>query len=152
MEIELVPCYSDKALFVRMGKDYIETLRKYDSAIRWDKQSWESEIWNAEFILEDRTIQGFAIIEEVRYTVFSDLLYISEFYIVPEARRRGVGLEAVKKIMQRWNGDVFLYVLDGNYGASLFWQSVEDELGWKRIDRPEIRKESGCELRVFAQY
>ena len=151
MEIELVPCYSDKALFIRLAKDYIKTLRTFDSSIRWDEKTWEDMIWYAEFILEDRTIQGFVITEEVRFQVVSDLWYIAEFYIVPEARRKGLGLEAVKKIVSKWHGDVFLYVLKRNHVASLFWQSVEDKLGWKRNDRPEIRQERGCELRVFSQ-
>jgi len=150
MNIDLVPCYTDRALFLRLAKDYIETLQKYDKAIVWDEVSMGHTIWNAKFIVEDRTIQGFVISEEVSFVVYDDAMYIEEFYVVPEARKQGVGKQAVKRLLENWNGDVFLYILHGNFEARAFWGAVEQELGWRRIERPEIRQEEGCELRVFA--
>ena len=149
MKVELVPCYTYKALFLRLAKDYIETLKRYDKRIVWDEKSVSGWLWNSWFILEDRTIQGFVTTEEVDFKIYRGLLYISEFYVVPESRRRGVGLAAVKALMESWRGDVFLYVLHGNFAAALFWEIVSNRLGWKRIERPGIREEEGCELLVF---
>ena len=139
----------DRCLFLRMAKDYVETLAQYDREIRWDEEVWSEAAFRARFIMEDRTAQGFAITEVVPFSLFPDALYIAEFYIVPEARRRGIGLEAVKGITERWDKDIFLYVLDRNTKAKLFWTYVENELNWKRIKRPEIRDENGCEKRVY---
>lgn len=149
MKIELVPCYLDRELFLRLAKDYIETLHKYDNAIIWDEDAMGRTIWDAQFIMEDRTIQGFIISEDVKFAVYKDVKYIAEFYVAPEARRRGVGIEAVKALLENWDGDVFLYILHGNFEGRAFWSAVEQKLGWIRIDRPEIRKEEGCELRVY---
>ena len=99
--------------------------------------------------MEDRTAQGFVVTETVTFAMFPDALYIAEFYVVPEARRRGIGLEAVKGITEQWDKDIFLYILDRNTKAKLFWTYVENELDWKRIKRPEIREENGCEKRVY---
>lgn len=149
MKIELVPCYLDRELFLRLAKDYIETLHEYDSSIIWDEGAMSHMIWDAQFIMEDRTIQGFIISEDVKFAVYKDVKYIAEFYVAPEARRRGVGIEAVKALLENWDGDVFLYILHGNFEGRAFWSAVEQKLGWRRIDRPEIRKEEGCELMVY---
>ena len=149
MDIELVPCYGDRALFMKMAKEYVETLHKHDPKIVWDKLTWEKAVWDARFILEGRTIQGFAIVEEVKFALYNDLLYISEFFIEPEARRHGLGIEAVKQLTDYWGGDIFLYVLNNNFEAKAFWMAVEEKLGWKRVWRPEIRQEQGCTLLTF---
>ena len=148
--IELASCFLDRDLFLRMAKDYIDTLATYDNEILWDEVTWNGVIWNAQFIVEDRTIQGFAVTETQRFCFFPDAFYIAEFYIAPEARRKHIGTEAVKALTENWNGDLYLYVIDQNTPARFFWSNVEAELGWKRIKRPELRQEEGCELRVFS--
>lgn len=148
-KVSLVPCYTDRELYLSLAKDYIAELGTFDSKIRWDEDAMLHLMWSASFIMEDRTIQGFVITEEVQFKVFEDLLYIEEFYVVPEERHRGVGLAAVKAAVSKWRGDVFLYILERNYAAQNFWLVVERELGWERIQRPEIRQEKGCELMVY---
>lgn len=149
MKIEFVPAYSDRALFLRLAKDYVETLKKVDDMIVWDEPIWIKAAWDSWFIVEDRTIQGFVITQEVDFKVYKKILYIEEFYIVPEARRKGIGFKTIEEIAKSWSGDFFLYVLNRNYEAKAFWEYVERKLGWKRIKRPEIREEAGCELMVF---
>ena len=147
--VDLVPCYADRNLYLRLAKDYVKTLQQYDSEIIWDERTWLDHLWDANFIMEERTVQGFVNSETVRFNLYPDALYIAELYVVPEARRRGVGMEAVKALVKNWHGDVFLYILEQNRQVRLFWNVVEQELGWKRISRPEIRQEEGCELMVY---
>ena len=149
MNIELTPAYMDKPLFLRLAKDYVETLAQYDSTIRWDENVWSKAAWDAQFIMEDRTVQGFVITDTVSFHVFPDALCIEEFYVVPEARRKGIGLAAARAVTELSDKDVFLYILNGNREARLFWMAVESELGWEKIIRPEIKQEKGCELRVY---
>lgn len=134
---------------MKLAKEYVSDLQKYDDSIVWDEDTWERAVWDAWFIKEDRMVQGFVITEEISFRVYKKLLYIEEFYVVPEERMRGVGLAAAKKLSEMWNGDVFLYILDRNSGAKWFWTMVEQKLGWKRIERGEIKEERGCELRVY---
>lgn len=148
--IELVPAYTEKKLFRDMLKDYLETLHKYDSRIRFEETTVEDIVWYTEFILSDGKVSGFALTEKVDFEGKSSLLYIGEFYIVPERRNKGIGLAAVKKITENWDGDLFLYVLDGNIRAEAFWNAVGSRLGWKCTDRPEIRREPGCRLRIYS--
>ena len=110
-------------------------------------------MWESVFIVEDRQIQGFICATIERFNIFPDALYIGEFFIVPEARQKGIGTEAVKKLIEmfEWSGDIFLYILHGNFVARAFWLSIEHEYDWKRINRPEIKEASNCELRVYQQ-
>ena len=148
--IELASCSMDRELFLRMAKDYVETLAQYDNEIQWDEAAWSKNAWAAQFIMEDRTAQGFIMTEVVPFSIFPSALYIAEFYVVPEARNRRVGMNAVKTATSSWDGDVFLYILDRNRPARFFLTDVEAELGWTRIERPEIKQEHGCELRVYS--
>ena len=149
MSIELTPACMDKPLFLRMAKDYTETLAIYDKRIRWDEGAWTSEMWHAKFIMEDRIVQGFLIIKEERFDFYPPAMYIQEFYVVPESRGRGIGLEAVKEALGKWDKDIFFYGLKSNVQAAMFWMAVADKLNWRRIRRPEIREESGCRLAVY---
>lgn len=149
MSVQLAPAYMDRPLFLGMAKDYIETLAQYDGTIRWDETIWGNAMWRAKFIMDERTVQGFVITDTVPFHVFPDALCIEEFYIVPESRRKGIGLEAVKAVTENTDKDVFLYIQNENREARLFWMAVESELGWERINRPEIQQERGCELRVY---
>jgi len=149
MSVELTPAYMDKPLFLRLAKDYVETLAKFDKAIRWDEAAWTSAMWRAKFIMEDRTIQGFVLTEETQFDFYPPALYIQEFYIVPEERNKGVGLEAVKAAVKDWHGDIYFYCLKNNIQALLFWTSVAEKLEWRMIKRPEIREEPWCRLMVY---
>lgn len=149
MEIEIIPACSDKKLFLDLAKDYVEELSQYDHMIRWDERSWESIMWMADLIVESGTVQGFAVTQVVSFDDSYDVLYIAEFYIIPEARTCGVGMAAVNAVVSGWHRDVFLYILKKNITARAFWDAVEDRFEWKQISRPEIRKESGCFLRVY---
>lgn len=147
--VELVPCSMDRDLFMRLAKGYVEELSQYDPEIKWDESVWSRSVWSTKFIMEDRTVQGFVMTEVTQFSVFPPALYIAEFYVVPDARKRHIGTDAVRVATAGWSGDVFLYMLDKNRAARFFWTDVEAELGWERIERPEIREESGCELRVY---
>lgn len=149
MDVELVPAYSDRKLFLELAKDYIDTLHKFDSSIRWDEPTWHDAVWASSFIMQERTVQGFIVSEIVHYKVFPDMLYIGEFYVVPEERLKGIGIAAVETLVKDWHEDVFLYILHGNFAAKAFWGEVEHRLKWERTQRPEIRQENGCELRVY---
>ena len=149
MSIEFLPCYHGKDLFMKLAKDYIEELRKFDSSIKWDERTVEDWVWDSNFIVESGKIRGFMFTEFPTICDGKDFLYIAEFYIVPESRMRGLGFSAVEAYTRSWDGNVFLYVLDRNEPAKGFWKTVEQRLGWKRVEEPEIRQENGCELRVF---
>ena len=149
MNIELVPCYEDRAFYILLAKDYIEALREYDDRIIWDEATWNKEIWDAFFIVEGGILCGFVCRTEIEYKNKPKLMFIDEFYIAPDERKRKVGIEAVRELTKDWKGEVGLYVLDRNEGAKAFWGAVEKELGWTRTDRPDVRREEGCELRLF---
>ncbi|HVP60375.1 MAG TPA: GNAT family N-acetyltransferase [Myxococcaceae bacterium] len=49
---------------------------------------------------------------------------ISEFYVRPEARRRGIGEAAARRIFQRWRGRWEVPEVAGNAPAIAFWRRI----------------------------
>ena len=149
MSIELVPCHADKNMFMLLAKEYIDTLKRYDDAIVWDEKSVEKWIWDSRFIVDGGVMCGFIVTQEVRFKNSPSLMYIAELYVEKEERLHGAGIGAVKAAVDGWDGEVFLYILDHNKTAREFWNAVEEELGWERTARADVREEQGCELRVY---
>ena len=149
MNIEFVPCHKDRALFICLVKDYIGALKEFDERIVWDEGIWNDAIWDSLFIVDGGVMCGFVCMREINYRSKPRLLFIDEFYISPEERRRGVGMEAVRKITRNWSGDIGLYILNRNEIGKKFWEEAENRFGWIRTERSDIRKEEGCELRLF---
>ena len=147
--IKFVPAYYDRELFRGMLKDYLNILKRYDNKIRFEEETVDSAKWITDFIERDGEKCGFVCKEEVDFEGKDSLLYIGEFYIAPEYRNMGIGKEAVKTVLEAWRGDIFFYILDGNLDGEAFWNSVGNELGWKCTDRPEVRREPGCQLRIY---
>lgn len=149
MEVKLVPCHVDRDFFICLARDYVEELKKYREDLVWDEKTWDEYIWESKFIVSGGILCGFVCSEEVSFLGKRKILFIHEFFVSEDERRRKVGLEAVRALVKGWKGDVGLYVLDGNEGAKGFWKAVEEELGWERVKRSEIREEKGCELRFY---
>jgi len=149
MSIEFVPCHKDRGFFICLAKEYVDELSEYDRRIVWDEDMWSKTMWDADFIVDGGVLCGFVCKNEVSFRGRKKILYISEFYIAKDERNRKVGLEAARGLVEGWNGDVCLYILDRNDGAKGFWDAVERELGWERIVRPEMKVLDGCELRVY---
>ena len=149
MDIELVPCSVDRAMFLALVKDYLDILHGYDESIEYDEHEASKWIWDARFIVADGILCGFVITQEIRFKKAKNLLYIAEMYVEKEEGRQKVGLGAVREAVKGWDGDVFLYILKENNPAKEFWGAVERELGWRRIERGDIKREAGCELRVY---
>ena len=149
INIKLIPCHNDRAMYLCLAKEYVSILQKYEPGIVWEESIWDKGIWDANFIVDSGVNCGFVVSETVHFKGKRSLLYIEEFYIPKEEGRRHVGVEAVRKLVSGWDGDVFLYILDKNEDGKAFWSAVEEMLGWKRIERDDVRKEDGCELRIF---
>jgi predicted acetyltransferase len=149
MNVELVPCIKDRDFFIYLAQEYVKELQKYDDRIIWDEATWDRGIWDSLFIVDGGILCGFLCKKEIEFKNKPPLLFIDEFFISEDERRRRVGMEAVRRLVRDWRGDVGLYILDRNDGAKGFWKAVEKELKWVPVDRKEIREEEGCEPRVF---
>ncbi|MGZ6132920.1 MAG: GNAT family N-acetyltransferase [Myxococcaceae bacterium] len=64
---------------------------------------------------------------------------ISEFYVVPGARGRGVGEAAARRILARWPGRWELAEVPGNAPAIAFWRRVVGRLTGGRFEELEVQ-------------
>jgi len=64
---------------------------------------------------------------------------ISEFYVVPEARRRGVGEAAARRILRRWRGRWEISEVAGNAPAIAFWRRTLERFTGGHFEELELR-------------
>ncbi len=64
---------------------------------------------------------------------------ISEFYVVPQARRRGLGQEAARRIFRRFPGRWEVCEVPGNAPAIAFWRRTVGRFTGGRFEELEAR-------------
>ncbi|HZJ53527.1 MAG TPA: GNAT family N-acetyltransferase [Myxococcaceae bacterium] len=64
---------------------------------------------------------------------------ISEFYVVPAARRRGLGETAARRIVRRWRGRWEISEVPGNAPAIAFWRTIVGRHTGGRFEELEVR-------------
>lgn len=64
---------------------------------------------------------------------------ISEFYVVPAARRRGVGEAAARRILRRWRGRWEISEVAGNAPAIAFWRKTLERFTGGHFEELEVR-------------
>ena len=149
MRVELVPCYTDKDWYLHLAKEYVDTMSRYSEEVKWDRDAWDRAVWDASFIVDGGILCGFVCSSDIEYKNKPRLKIIEEIYVEKDERRRGVGTEAVRVLLEGFDGDVCVYILNRNQEAKEFWTAVEDKLGWIRTERKDIRRWDDSELRVF---
>lgn len=75
-------------------------------------------------MLDDDQIVGFVIITQAELLYTKADYCIEEFFVIPERRREGIGLNIFKQIIKRYQGMGSLYVLKANLPAQSFWNKV----------------------------
>ena len=127
-----------------MYYDYIHELLPYESFDRSDVSDEES--WKMQFsdgtrhcwILRGNERVGFVFYRPV--TIFERYWEIVQFYIVPSARRRGIGTAAVKELTslvrkEEWADRIMYMVLKRN-PANAFWEKALSE--FPDVEEPEV--------------
>ncbi len=101
---------------------------------------WSEPGRHAFFFDTEHSRAGFALIREVRD---EGVIQMSEFYVRPPCRRRGVGRAAVEAIWARFPGSWELQVHVRNQVASAFWLGCIQALATGPIRATEVVEEDG---------
>jgi predicted acetyltransferase len=101
---------------------------------------WEEPGRHPFFLASGRRRVGFALIREISG---QGVTQMSEFYIRPEARRRGLGRIAVRAIWDRFPGPWELQVHPLNAAAAAFWPRCIEQCSSGRVYRREVEEEDG---------
>ncbi len=64
---------------------------------------------------------------------------IAEIYVVPEARRRGVGETAARRIFRRWRGRWEISEVPGNAPAIAFWRRTLERFTGGELEELQLR-------------
>lgn len=131
---------SDPEQIRRQMADYLEELNQYDPDNDGMDYPYLDFYWREPdrhpFLLRcDGQTCGFALIRrETTGTEESGFHSIAEFYIQPQFRRRGIGLLAVKELLERFPGPWLIQVLIENVSAQKFWQETLSRIVQERLN------------------
>lgn len=93
-------------------------------------------------------VVGFILIQKGTYAPSSgEDYYLSEFFILRNFRKRGLGREAVRKLFTQYPGTYLLGQLPNNLPAIHFWKSVYRSIG---VDFQETLQDFG-DYQLFLQ-
>ena len=78
-------------------------------------------------------IIGFAIIGKYPNSYDENSLYIQEFFIRKEYRKKGYGRQFATELLKNTNKNVFYETLNENIIGSLFWKNVLSKMGYQQL-------------------
>lgn len=86
----------------------------------------------------ENKIVGFTMLNDYPYLLPEKITCLSEFFVMEEYRRLGVGLSAAKQIFVKYPGRIILEVRKSNLKAEPFWNKAISSFG---VKSHEIRNE-----------
>lgn len=129
MEVTIKPIHiEEKFTLSNMLNDYLDDLSKYTSESFSKPYKFLNSYFSEEnrrpfFILADNKVVGFALVNLKDPLSNSQKQAISEFYILPEYRRKGIGEKAAEQIFTLLPGTWVIRELKGNPSIK-FWKKI----------------------------
>jgi predicted acetyltransferase len=118
--------------------EYLSELRRYgDVGVGYPyfNAYWQDESRWPYSIHESGQLAGFAFVNSVSLSGRDTDFSLAEFYIVPEARRRGIGRDAANVVLSAHRGTWELRVMCRNTPAQKFWPSAIEAAQAREIER-----------------
>lgn len=88
---------------------------------------FEGPVFHPMFIRIDGELAGFILMTEIPYVKLGCDYCIQEFFIMKKYRGKGIAIEAVRQLYQRFPGKFCLMVLEKNLLALHFWRKAHEE-------------------------
>ncbi len=126
MEIKITLVnFKDKEVLRALINDYQKGILKSEKPeeYKYLGSYWQKPDRYAYFIEVDGKIAGFVLVNNYNL-VEMDAKNISEFYIKPEFRKKGVGKMSSKKVFDLFPGKWEVRELESNPTAQKFWRNV----------------------------
>ena len=130
--------------FLIMLRNYIIELHKYDpinvpimDLKQLELEYLDNDIDSYKVLIDNDKYIGFTIISRKKKYNQNIELFIEEFYIKPEFRRKGYGKSFMNEILKKDINTVGFYILPKNENAKIFWNSIFNEwISVKKIKDP----------------
>lgn len=139
----------DDVDFILMYMDYCRELEQY--FVKTEKMSRQNQRLTAEEYLHDKYSRIIFARPNIAFLIMTRAggdchpmadYEISQLYVNPEYRRRGIAKDLVVNFVKSHGGTYALDVLKGNKPAEAFWNKITKENGWKNAWLPELRPEN----------
>ena len=118
--------FAEKPMLAAMMDDYLaEMAALLHLTVAFDPRldrywSEPGERWPY-WIVDDRERVGFVL---VRYDRENSRFEVAEFFVVPQSRRRGIGIAAARAVLRRHPGQWRITQRERNANAIAFWHRV----------------------------
>lgn len=117
--------------------EFRNTLSNSDGTFRADRleSAFNHADWEPHLLSRDERPVGFTFVRGVT----SATRVLNSFFIVRGARRRGIGLRAMREVLARYPGPWQVAFQDDNTTAARFWRHVATEVAgsaWTERRRP----------------
>lgn len=142
--------------YKEMYLPYIEELKSFGGGDGMSESVLRYHLCNcpmsAYAITCDGEDAGFLITEEVSPpSIYTPMLFLVEFYVRKECRRKGIGQKAAEELIEGLDIPIFFTVLPKNEGAGAFWRRVIALNGLvpARPDAGQLRFAEGVDLYCY---
>jgi predicted acetyltransferase len=141
MSVTVRPTRADERPHLRALLDeYLVELSRYGDVsltYPWFDAYWQAGEWRWPYLIEDgeQATLGFALVNTHAPQGLTADYAMGEFYIVPSARRRGVGHEAAAATFGQHPGSWALSVMNGNVAAQRFWPAAIAAAGAQDVEQ-----------------
>lgn len=100
-----------------------------DDQLEARMRDWLAGTWKAVLFIDETTIIGYTLFQERVDEIRVDLpnVYVRQFFIKPEYRRRGIGQATFDQLVSAWfpaGATISLDVLETNPGSQHFWERL----------------------------
>ena len=109
---------------------------------------WEDSDRHPFLILYDKQIAGFSFVNEYSHLGYENAHSIAEFFILRYFRKKGIGFQAAKKIIEKFPGKWEISQTEKNVNAQKFWLKFVRSLKGQDFEKV-VLNESGKVVLAF---
>lgn len=149
----------DSTYFIPMWIEYTKELHKFSDFVQESNSEEAAGLYNdfinnpdveMYVIKSDGIVCGFLILGRRSNTHPDTDIYIQEFYIKPDFRRKGIGKSVISNLLKNTPAKYCLYILNANTVAKSFWQNIFSLQGVRKMSLQDVAPIEDCSFYSFA--
>ncbi len=158
--IKLVPItYESENIFKNLMTLYLHDLSEYTNDLKINDVGlfeyegiefyFKEEDLKPFFIYYEENIAGFVLLNSGKFTPKNAEFCIHEFFILKSYRKKGIGTEAINKLLEKYKGKYIVAQLAENKPAISFWHNYYTNNNINYIENERVIDDVQCITQIF---